>query len=107
MNPSPRLDVETAATDTRAVKTPTARQLDLVAAAHGRSRPVKVLFSAVLWLGSMVVVLIGSLIGIAAWKPAALGFITGFVDARLDSACGYAGGAQSCRVLGEEEHLGS
>jgi ribosomal protein L32 len=39
---------------------------------------MKRLFAAGLWLGSMAVVLIGSLIGIAALKPFALGFTVGF-----------------------------
>jgi len=63
------------------MKTASARQLRRVEAAQGRARWVKRMSAAVLWLGSMAVVVIGSLIGIAAWKPAPYGFTVGFVVA--------------------------
>ncbi len=60
------------------MKTASARQLRLAATAHERPRWVKRVFAAALWLGSMAVVVIGSVIGTAALTPWALGFTVGF-----------------------------
>lgn len=60
------------------MKTASARQLRLAAAAQGRARWVKRVTAAALWLGSMVAVVIASVIGIAALKPAPIGFTVGF-----------------------------
>jgi hypothetical protein len=54
-----------------------ARQLRHAQAARGRARWVKRAFAAALWLVSMTAVVIGSLIGIAAWKWP-YGFVVGF-----------------------------
>jgi predicted branched-subunit amino acid permease len=59
------------------MKKASARQLRLAQAARGRARWLKRGFAAVLWLLSMTVVVIGSLIGIAAWKWP-YGFVAGF-----------------------------
>jgi hypothetical protein len=63
--------------DTPAVRAASARQLRVAAAAQARARWIVVVSAAALWLGSMLFVLVGSAIGVAALQWG-LGFTTGF-----------------------------